>query len=401
MSILSAPGRPGQCQTVHEVIEMYLAQARRDLSARSYETVSCILGRFDGSAGQLTLAECRPFDLQCWLNEHPEYRSEWYRRCVISTIKRAFNWACEMELIHRNPFAKLRSRGRPQRRRPMTDDEFQTLLRSSDPTFRRFLIFLKFTGCRPGEAAGMRWADVHFEKGAVVLKEHKTARKTGRPRIIPLVPTVVRLLLWMRSVREDPSTCEQDHVFTNRRGNAFSRGWLSLKMQRLRRRLIRQPDGTSAWHVTNKIPLFDGTGAVIGTAGIARRLNASSQRSLSGIEFGPVLLYLRDNHHAAITNQQLARLAHMSVRAFERKFRSSFHRAAEIPAEPADAYGGACPSLHRPVAGQVASNCDFASQSHFSREFRRYFGRTPREYREHYALGKAAAPGTKLAAAEQ
>jgi hypothetical protein len=90
MSILSAPGRPGQCQTVHEVIEMYLAQARRDLSDRSYETVSCILHRFDDAAGQLTLAECRPFDLQCWLNEHPEYRSEWYRRCVISSIKRAF-----------------------------------------------------------------------------------------------------------------------------------------------------------------------------------------------------------------------------------------------------------------------------------------------------------------------
>ncbi|MGA2256789.1 MAG: PAS domain-containing protein [Thermoguttaceae bacterium] len=38
--------------------------------------------------------------------------------------------------------------------------------------------------------------------------------------------------------------------------------------------LIRQPDGTTAWHVTNKIPLFDGDGAVIGTAGIARSLRA-------------------------------------------------------------------------------------------------------------------------------
>src|SRR6266699_2834581 len=110
-----------------------------------------------------------------------------------------------MELIHRNPFAKLRSRGRPQRRRPMTDVELQTLLRGSDPTFRRFLIFLKFTGCRPGEAASMLWADVHFEEGAVVLKEHKTARKTGRPRAIPLVPTVIKLVLWMRSHCQIPA----------------------------------------------------------------------------------------------------------------------------------------------------------------------------------------------------
>jgi integrase/recombinase XerD len=71
-----------------------------------------------------------------------------------------------------------------------------------------------------------------------VLKEHKTARKTGRPRIIPLVPTVIKLLFWMRTLA--PATgkgCDQDHVFMNRRGKALSRGWLSLRMQRLRKRL--------------------------------------------------------------------------------------------------------------------------------------------------------------------
>jgi len=149
--------------------------------------------------------------------------------------------------------------------------------------------------------------------------------------------------------------------------------------------LIRQPDGTSAWHVTNKIPLFDGTGAVIGTAGIARRLNASSQRILSGMEFGPVILYLRDNYHAGITNQQLARLAHMSVRAFERKFHSSFHLTPQKYLRILRMRMAAHALVYTDqLLGQVASDCGFASQSHFSREFRRYFGRPPREYREHY-----------------
>ena len=58
------------------------------------------------TAGESALTDCRPFDLQCWLNEHPEYASEWYRRCV-STIKRAFAWTTEMELIERNPFARM------------------------------------------------------------------------------------------------------------------------------------------------------------------------------------------------------------------------------------------------------------------------------------------------------
>ncbi|HEV3081364.1 MAG TPA: site-specific integrase [Gemmataceae bacterium] len=256
MSILVRPVRPGQCQTVQDVIRMYLAQAQRDLSVRSYETVACILRRFEKACGDLPLAECRPFDLQCWLNDHPEYRSEWYRRCVVSTIKRAFNWACEMELVDRNPFAKLRcGRGHPERRRPMADEQFQTLLRGSDPRFRRFLVFLKFTGCRPGEAASMRWADVRFDEASVVLREHKTARKTGQPRVIPLVPTVIKLLLWMRAHRDAVFSGDQGHVFVNGRGNRLSRGWISLKMQRLRRRL-GLPQGVTPYGLRHRYGLM-------------------------------------------------------------------------------------------------------------------------------------------------
>ena len=167
--------------------------------------------------------------------------------------------------------------------------------------------------------------------------------------------------------------------------------------------LIRQPDGTAAWHVTNKIPLFDGAGAVIGTAGIARRLEALSQRGVPGTEFGPVLAYLRDHYHSPITNRQLARLAHMSVRTFERRFRGSFHLTPQkylrnLRMRMA-AHALAC--THQLLA-QVALNCGFADQSHFTREFRRYYGRTPREYRRYYSEGGAdAAPGTKPAAGEQ
>jgi len=125
----------------------------------------------------------------------------------------------------------------------MTDEQFQTLLRGSDPRFRRFLIFLKFTGCRFGEAASMRWADVRFDEASVVLREHKTARKTGRPRVIPLVPTVIKLLLRMRSRREAVFAGDQGHVFINGRGNFPERGsqvgmrrWrIRLKAERLTR----------------------------------------------------------------------------------------------------------------------------------------------------------------------
>jgi integrase len=84
----------------------------------------------------------------------------------------------------------------------MTDAEFQALLRVADPLLRRLLIFLKFTGCRPAEALSMRWSNVHWEQSSVVHREHKTAHSTGRPRVIPLVPTVLKMLVWMRQHRQ-------------------------------------------------------------------------------------------------------------------------------------------------------------------------------------------------------
>jgi AraC-like DNA-binding protein len=167
--------------------------------------------------------------------------------------------------------------------------------------------------------------------------------------------------------------------------------------------LVSQPDGPAVWNVTNKIPLVDDGGAIVGTAGITRRLDAPERASAPGAEFGPVLAYLRDHYPAPITNRQLARLAHMSVRAFERKFHHSFHLTPQRylrklrlrVASRALVYTGQ-------TLAEVASGCGFSDQSHFTRAFRRQFGLTPRDYREHYARGEGvAAPVPKAAADEQ
>src|SRR6266571_2448721 len=76
--------------------------------------------------------------------------------------------------------------------------------------------------------------------------------------------------------------------------------------------LVGQPDGLAVWNVTNKVPLIDDQGAVIGTAGITRRLATPGQAITPGHEFGRVLAYLRDHYNTPITNRQLGRLAHMS-----------------------------------------------------------------------------------------
>jgi AraC-like DNA-binding protein len=169
--------------------------------------------------------------------------------------------------------------------------------------------------------------------------------------------------------------------------------------------LVVQPDGRAVWNVTNKVPLVDDVGAVIGTAGITRRLATPGQADAPGPghEFGAVLAHLRDHYPTPITNRQLARLAHMSVRAFERKFRASFHLTPQRYLRKLRLSMASRSLIHTAAAlAEIASGCGFSDQSHFTREFRRQFGRTPRDYREHYALGRDdAALVPKPAAGDQ
>jgi AraC-like DNA-binding protein len=167
--------------------------------------------------------------------------------------------------------------------------------------------------------------------------------------------------------------------------------------------MVQQPDGLTVWSVTNKIPLLDGHGAVIGTAGITRRLDSSDQALANGSEFGPVLAYFRDRYQAAVTNRHLARIVHMSVRSFERKFRHTFHVTPQTylrklrlrMASRALVYGGQ-------TLADIAVACGFSDQSHFTRVFRHHFGVTPRAYRDRYTRGDGrAAPVPKAAAAKQ
>ncbi|HEY8750165.1 MAG TPA: AraC family transcriptional regulator [Tepidisphaeraceae bacterium] len=155
---------------------------------------------------------------------------------------------------------------------------------------------------------------------------------------------------------------------------------------------FRQPDGTTCWHMTNKIPLFDDRGTVIGTAGIARLLKEADSEVVPGNEFGPVLAHMRDHFHSPITNDELARIAHMSIRAFERKFLRSFHLSPQkyLRKLRVRIASHSLVYTEQPLS-EVALNCGFADQSHFTREFRRQFGRTPREYRAHYGEQTAAA----------
>lgn len=87
--------------------------------------------------------------------------------------------------------SKKQSRGE----RAVIDDATRAALRAIPGALGRACAVLDDTGCRPGELCAVTAADVDPVRGCWVLREHKTAHATGRPRLVYLTPATLKVSL--------------------------------------------------------------------------------------------------------------------------------------------------------------------------------------------------------------
>ena len=225
------PGRPATPQTVRDVVHLYLTHNAKQYGERSLHERRRVLERFVSGFGDRALDSLTAVDLADWLKRQRRWKSQWTQRMAVQIVQRPFNWAVHMRLIEVNPLHGFSvDEGEP--RRPMTDAEFRASLRNSDALFRRVLMFLRYSGCRPGEMSLATWPDVDWQRGCVILERHKSRKKTRKPRVIPLTPFLVRLLRWLWKQTQDHSGL----IFLNTKGNAWNRCNLSIRMQKIRYR---------------------------------------------------------------------------------------------------------------------------------------------------------------------
>ncbi|MDE2103068.1 MAG: site-specific integrase [Patescibacteria group bacterium] len=97
------------------------------------------------------------------------------------------SFALEHELIAKPWFRKLKKPRARRRERIPEPEEIAALLKHANPAFRLIYTALAQSGARPGELCAATIADViRDERPRIELAKHKTAAKTGKPRIIPL-----------------------------------------------------------------------------------------------------------------------------------------------------------------------------------------------------------------------
>lgn len=215
--------------TVAQVIDWYSASDFRDLAEKSTTERKRLCGKFATAYGEEEVSSCIPAMLLDFITKQKGCTSNHTRLRIKATINRPFNAATAMGLINGNPFRGVRiPKGR--RGRDWTEDQFQTALRASRPHVRRLLVFLRFSGCRPGEARELLWTNVLWDRGVCVLEEHKTASATGDVRRIHFNVITAKLLGLMKR------RCRYANVFVDAKGQPWTIASLTKMMIRLRNR---------------------------------------------------------------------------------------------------------------------------------------------------------------------
>ena len=235
---------------VADVIEAFLAWTKIHRSPETNRNYLWYGQLFSEHSGYLRASELKPIHVTRWVDERGW--KETTERNARRSVSRAFSWAAEEGILARNPLQGMKCPGANARGRILTDHEFRVLVRNSSTDFKLLLFVLRETGCRPKEARTLRWPEVFADRWE--MKEHKTAKKTKRPRVVHLNATMRRLMEVLRRRAKDPD----GHVFLSGRGKAWTANAVKLRVLRLKNKeelglpkdlctyLLRHAFGTNA-----------------------------------------------------------------------------------------------------------------------------------------------------------
>lgn len=271
--------------TVAELVKHFLEDQESELRAETLADRRRVLTRFAEDFGHVPAADLRPSEVKRWILTRPEWQAQTTRWSALNGIKRLLNWSVADRWLTVNPINGLRlPLGEP--RRPTTEMEFQAMLRAAFARMRRWLLFLRATGCRPQDACTLAWPMVHWQLGiAVIPKElHKTGRRTRKDKVIVLTRLALRLLAWIQ--RRD--NCGL-HVFANKWGRPWTRAALAQQLATLRERASIAPEATfhGLRHLVGTNAVRAGGSLKMISQGLGHRSQAVTERFYVNVGMSP------------------------------------------------------------------------------------------------------------------
>jgi transcriptional regulator GlxA family with amidase domain len=149
--------------------------------------------------------------------------------------------------------------------------------------------------------------------------------------------------------------------------------------------LVADYRGTPQWYLCTKLPLIAADGSVAGIAGILRPFDQAGQAPDEYRRLTPVIEEVTRNFSRRLAVGDLARLADLSPSQLQREFRRLFGMTvADYVARIRLVMASRRLRESDAAIGQVARECGFHDQAHFTKAFKKYAGQTPRQYRERW-----------------
>jgi AraC-like DNA-binding protein len=151
--------------------------------------------------------------------------------------------------------------------------------------------------------------------------------------------------------------------------------------------LFFNEQGIPDWFVTNKLPLADAQGRVIGVMGTVQSFEGKKNVLQPNLQIDRALAYIREHFRAGVSVTELSNVVHLSPRQLHRKFVETFGASPQAFIMKLRIQA-ACDSLQREDAqiADVARDLGFCDQSAFTHHFHKHMGVTPLRYLRQFRL---------------
>jgi integrase len=222
-----APQAPFLADWIEEYLDMVEPHRRSLRADRAY------LGALLDGLGNVRLDEITRRDIMALhklQRERGNHTANRWRTAVCT----CFNVAVDMELIERNPAARIKGLPEEPRQRVLSDDELKKLvaaLNDEDPYTGAAFRLMIHTGCRQGEILQATWGEFDLDGGWWHIPTGHA--KSKKPQTIPINSAVVEILKSL-----EPGEPDEPVLMAPRRrpGGEKNRATLNGAWERIKKR---------------------------------------------------------------------------------------------------------------------------------------------------------------------
>lgn len=181
--------------TIRESVAAFLLAIAVDVGAATLRGYRSRLNGLVQRHGDVAADHLERSQVEAWLAAVTTDKAPDTIRLTIITWERWQTWALIAGHLPAAIVPKQRKPGGRKREALPTKAQTKAILERLPAEVRPIFRALRLCGARPGELCAATIADWDRAAGKIVLAQHKTAKKTGRPRIIPVGHPALRRLL--------------------------------------------------------------------------------------------------------------------------------------------------------------------------------------------------------------